>query len=88
VFTAPRHPYTALLLAALPRLDDLPKSHLAVIDGLVPSPGAFPPGCRFADRCPLADDHCRTEIPPLRDVGDGHLSACWHTGQVHTMSAA
>jgi peptide/nickel transport system ATP-binding protein len=78
VFSRPRHPYTSLLLAALPRLTDVPKSDLAVIPGRVPSPTEFGAGCRFAGRCPLADDHCRATVPPLRDVGDGQLSACWH----------
>jgi oligopeptide/dipeptide ABC transporter ATP-binding protein len=80
VFARPRHPYTALLLAALPRLTDVPKSDLAVIPGRVPGPAEFGAGCRFASRCPLADEHCRTETPPLRDVGDGHRAACWHAG--------
>jgi oligopeptide/dipeptide ABC transporter ATP-binding protein len=83
VFGRPRHPYTALLLAALPRLTDVPKSRLATIEGQVPSPGRFPPGCRFAGRCPLADDHCAAEPPPLRDMGDGQFAACWHAEQVH-----
>ncbi len=78
LFARPRHPYTALLLAALPRLTDVPKSRLAVIDGQVPSPGHFPAGCRFADRCPLVGERCRAEAPPLRDMGGGHLAACWH----------
>ncbi len=82
VFAAPRHPYTALLLAALPRLTDTPKSELAVIAGRVPGPAEFGPGCRFAGRCPLADDHCRTAQPPLRDLGGGHCSACWHAEDV------
>jgi peptide/nickel transport system ATP-binding protein len=82
VFTRPRHPYTSLLLAALPRLDDAPKSALAVIPGQVPLPGHFPPACRFADRCPLATEQCRAEQPPLRDMGAGQLSACWHAEDV------
>jgi len=82
VFARPRHPYTALLLAALPRLTDTPKSELAVIAGQVPFPGHFPQGCRFADRCPLVGDRCRVEQPPLRDVGENQLSACWHTEHV------
>jgi oligopeptide/dipeptide ABC transporter ATP-binding protein len=44
----------------------------------VPSPGHFPAGCRFADRCPLVGERCRAEAPPLRDMGGGHLAACWH----------
>ena len=82
VFLRPRHPYTALLLAALPRLTDTPKSELAVIAGQVPLPGHFPRGCRFADRCPLVSDHCRVEQPPLRDMGKSQFSACWHAEQV------
>lgn len=82
VFLRPRHPYTALLLAALPRLTDTPKSELAVIAGQVPLPGHFPRGCRFAARCPLVSDHCRVEQPPLRDMGKSQFSACWHAEQV------
>jgi oligopeptide/dipeptide ABC transporter ATP-binding protein len=78
VFAQPRHPYTALLLAALPRLTDKPKAPLAVIQGQVPLPSAFSAACRFADRCPLATEHCRAEQPPPRDGGEGRLSACWH----------
>jgi oligopeptide/dipeptide ABC transporter ATP-binding protein len=82
LFAAPRHPYTALLLAALPRLTDAPKSRLAVIEGQVPAPGQFTAGCRFAERCPLGDQRCREETPPLRDLGGTHLSACWHAERV------
>ena len=82
LFATPRHPYTALLLAALPRLDDAPKSTLAVIEGQVPAASHFPSGCRFATRCPLADDHCRAAVPPLRDMGGGQSSACWHADMV------
>ncbi len=90
VFTRPRHPYTALLLAAIPRLTDAPKSRLAVIEGSVPAPRDFPAGCRFHGRCPLGDARCAAEVPPLRDVGDRgadgpvneHRSACWHAERV------
>ena len=78
LFAGPRHPYTSLLLAALPRLDDAPKSRLATIEGRVPTPAEFGPGCLFAGRCPLADDRCRSVAPPLRDMGGGQRSACWH----------
>jgi len=82
VFARPRHPYTALLLAALPRLTDEPKSQLAVIAGQVPSPGQFGSACRFAGRCPLATGQCQAEQPPLRDMGGGQFSACWHAERV------
>ena len=74
---AATHPYTALLLASIPRLSDIPKSKLAVIEGRVPTPAEYGPGCRFAGRCPLADARCYAETPPLREVGDGRQSACW-----------
>ena len=77
VFARPRHPYTALLLAALPRLHDAPKSALATIEGSVPAPGDYGAGCRFAGRCPLADVQCVAQ-PPLREVASGQFSACWH----------
>ncbi len=82
IFAAPRHPYTALLLAALPRLGDAPKAALAVIPGQVPLPSAFSAACRFADRCPLVTDRCRQEPPPLREMGADQLSACWHAERV------
>ncbi|MBU6498223.1 MAG: ABC transporter ATP-binding protein [Rhodospirillales bacterium] len=82
LFAAPRHPYTALLLAAIPRLADTPKSRLAVIEGRVPMPGAFGAGCRFAERCPLADARCTAQAPPLRDLGGGRHSACFHAERV------
>ena len=81
VFTRPRHPYTRLLLAALPRLSDQPKAPLAVIAGQVPLPGQYPPGCRFAGRCALATAQCEA-TPPLREVGQGQFAACWHAEAV------
>ncbi|TDK39668.1 ABC transporter ATP-binding protein [Rhizobium deserti] len=78
LFQAPKHPYTALLLASVPKLEDAPKADLATIEGTVPTPNEFGVGCRFADRCPLVTDKCRREQPPLFDCGGGHRSACWH----------
>jgi peptide/nickel transport system ATP-binding protein len=78
LFRQPKHPYTALLLASVPKLDDAPKADLATIEGTVPTPNEFGVGCRFVERCPLATDMCRTEQPPLFDCGGSHRSACWH----------
>ena len=77
LFAEPRHPYTRLLLASIPRLSDVPKSRLAVIPGRVPTPLEFGPGCRFASRCPSASPQCKAETPPLRPLG-GSQVACWH----------
>jgi peptide/nickel transport system ATP-binding protein len=82
LFARPCHPYTALLLAAVPRLDLKPKQVLATIEGQVPAAGDLGDGCRFADRCPLADDRCRVETPPLVELERGHRAACWHVDRV------
>jgi oligopeptide/dipeptide ABC transporter ATP-binding protein len=69
----PRHPYTAGLLRALPVLGSA-ADDLATIEGLPPDPRRPPPGCPFYPRCPVrADDRCATELPPLREVGPGHV---------------
>jgi oligopeptide/dipeptide ABC transporter ATP-binding protein len=78
IFAAPRHPYTALLLASIPRLSDTPKSKLATIEGRVPTPAEYGPGCRFANRCPRADARCTSETPKLRPIGQGRVTACHH----------
>jgi peptide/nickel transport system ATP-binding protein len=88
IFAQPSHPYTALLLASVPRLDVSPKERLATIDGSVPSPERFGPGCRFNERCPLADPRCRTDTPPLLAHRPGHLSACWHADRVPEIARA
>jgi peptide/nickel transport system ATP-binding protein len=82
LFARPAHPYTALLLASVPRRDHQPKALLATIEGQVPSAGDFGAGCRFVDRCPLAGDRCRAEVPPLVECAPGHRSACWHRDRV------
>ena len=79
LFTRPRHPYTRGLLRSIPRLD-AEQERLDIIPGVVPDARAFPPGCRFAPRCPLADDHCRAEVPPLEEIEAGHWASCWKAG--------
>jgi peptide/nickel transport system ATP-binding protein len=74
VFRSPRHPYTRLLLEAIPDLAMVGKPRTPV-GGEVPSPIAPPPGCPFHPRCPLANDRCRTEKPAHTVVGEV-LVAC------------
>jgi peptide/nickel transport system ATP-binding protein len=76
VFATPQHPYTIGLLGSIPKLH-LEQANLPAIEGQVPSPLAMPTGCRFAPRCPFATPGCE-EDPPLRDVGEGQLAACWY----------
>jgi peptide/nickel transport system ATP-binding protein len=81
LFARPQHPYTAGLLAALPRIDrrGAPHHRLAEIPGTVPLLDREITGCRFAPRCRLATDTCRQEDPPLEVKQPGHLAACWHS---------
>jgi len=76
LFDEPQHPYTVGLLGSIPRLD-IEQDRLASIEGQVPDPLRRPPGCRFAERCPFADAHCRAAEPQLREIAPGHGSACW-----------
>ncbi len=70
IFTTPRHPYTRLLLEAIPSLDAAGRSALPVkTAGDVPSPIAPPPGCTFHPRCPLANQRCRVERPGYTQAG-------------------
>jgi oligopeptide/dipeptide ABC transporter ATP-binding protein len=76
LFTAPLHPYTESLLAAVPVPDPAIKRKKIVLQGDVPSPVKPPPGCHFHTRCPYAFDRCRVEDPALREVKPGQLVAC------------
>ncbi len=76
LFAHPHHPYTIGLLGSIPKLH-LEQTRLNAIEGQVPTPMTVLAGCRFAPRCPFAQQQCRDEAPPLRDLGDGHEAACW-----------
>ncbi|WP_350351784.1 dipeptide/oligopeptide/nickel ABC transporter permease/ATP-binding protein [Microbacterium sp. A8/3-1] len=73
-----RHPYTRALLDVVPELDTDRSTPLKMIPGRPPAPGAFPVGCAFAARCPLATELCRERDPELVDDASGHRVACWH----------
>ena len=76
IFVNPQHPYTRGLMNAIPRPGSRGK-RMAAIPGAVPTnPGAIV-GCAFAPRCEFALERCRTESPPLVQVGKNHLSACF-----------
>jgi oligopeptide/dipeptide ABC transporter ATP-binding protein len=76
VVTAPAHPYTQALVAAVPvpRIDQ-PRGPLPIA-GMVPDARDPPSGCRFRDRCPRAQARCAAEVPPLREVAPGRMAAC------------
>lgn len=75
LFERPNHPYAQALLAETPTLTVRKRTFVA-IKGELPSPLAPPPGCHFHPRCPHATHRCKTEVPVLRQIGDGHMSAC------------
>ena len=81
IFSPPYHPYTEALLSAIPIADtSVIKKHI-VLEGDIPSAMNPPSGCPFQTRCPrkhqVPGNLCETELPPFKDLGDGHYSLCW-----------
>jgi peptide/nickel transport system ATP-binding protein len=74
LFESAAHPYTRLLLSAVPRMDVA--RELTAIPGRAPSPGARPPGCPFAPRCELRIDACEAGLPPQVELEPGHTARC------------
>ena len=75
LFEEPNHPYTAALLAEVPRIENRGRTFNPV-KGEIPSPIDPPSGCHFHPRCPHATDRCIAEQPVLREIAPGRLSAC------------
>jgi oligopeptide/dipeptide ABC transporter ATP-binding protein len=75
------HPYTRALISAIPSLGRRGSARIR-LEGEPPNPSDPPSGCRFHPRCPLADERCRRERPPLRRVAEGHWSACHYAEEV------
>jgi peptide/nickel transport system ATP-binding protein len=85
LFRAPRHPYTAGLLASVPKLGSSvtgEAQRLADIPGTVPSLREAIPGCPFAPRCFLATERCRVEMPPFEAKAPAHAAACHHSDRL------
>ena len=78
LYEHPAHPYTRTLLSAVPIPDPEieEKRNIEVIRGDVPSVSHIPEGCSFHTRCPYATEECKKAVPQLRELADGHHSAC------------
>jgi dipeptide transport system ATP-binding protein len=79
LFSAPQHPYSAALLAALPERSE-GESRLATIPGMVPGLNDRPKGCLFSPRCAYATEHSRSVQPQLRTWQDGHVRCHYPLG--------
>ncbi len=78
-FSAPRHPYTQMLLSAIPVVSDAEadlKPKKVVPKGEIPSPVDVPPGCSFNTRCPFATERCFAEDPAMKEIEPDHLVRC------------
>lgn len=78
LFQRPLHPYTWALISAVPSTDlaQGKRARRIKLQGDPPSPIDLPKGCRFAGRCPFAEDRCHQQVPEFRDYGAGHRAAC------------
>lgn len=81
IFANPNHPYTQALLREIPRLETR-HSDFTPIEGEIPSPLDPPTGCHFHPRCPFATPKCQMEVPQLKSIAEGHMSAC-HLNESH-----
>jgi oligopeptide/dipeptide ABC transporter ATP-binding protein len=81
IFYNPKHPYTIGLLSSIPKINK-GKERLATIEGSVPAPTNYPKGCHFATRCKFAIEKCWNEQPPLFQISEGHVAACWRIPEV------
>jgi peptide/nickel transport system ATP-binding protein len=82
LFTAPKHPYTAALLSAVPEPDPRVRSKRIILQGEVANPAAPPPGCYFHPRCPHAIDVCRTQAPAWQEITPARFVACHRAAEL------
>ena len=88
LFLAPKHPYTAALLSAVPVADPRIRSKMQPLEGDVPSPSNPPCGCHFHPRCPFATDLCRQQAPDLEEVRPNHFVACHRQAELSLLGVS
>ena len=76
LYTSPLHPYTIALLSAVPVPDPGISKKRTILEGDVPNPARPPVGCHFHIRCPRKKEECKTIVPKLTEIEDGHFVAC------------
>ena len=81
IYYNPLHPYTVGLLGSIPKLN-IESDRLMTIEGTVPIPTNYPPGCNYAARCPYATPLCLSDEPLLIEHETGHWAACHHWDEV------
>ena len=82
LFTQPRHPYTQALLSSVPVPNPAIESRGMVLEGEVADPANPPSGCYFHPRCPFAQDLCREQEPPLKEVSPGRFASCHFADEI------
>jgi peptide/nickel transport system ATP-binding protein len=85
IFTAPKHPYTAALLSAVPEPDPRLRTRRTVLQGEVANPASPPSGCYFHPRCPHAIELCRTQAPVWREIAPAHFVACHRADELQLL---
>lgn len=76
IFKNPAHPYTQALLSAAPIPDPDMKMKRIILEGSIPSPANPPMGCKFHTRCNKCMEICKTEVPEVKEIEDGHFVQC------------
>ena len=88
LFANTLHPYTQALMSAIPAIRAANQGNKIRLQGEPPSPIDPPSGCAFHVRCPYAEKICAEQVPPLRDMGGGHMAACHFCGKEGKMCSS